>query len=99
MQRLIWEGRMGQERSEVFVPGGRESTLKWMRAEVPQLRPRMLDAGPQRGASWEQLVLLDALHSSLRALDRAGILAYLSHALQLFLRFFLVVDKIVSLKR
>lgn len=37
MQRLSLklEGRTGQERSEVFVPGGTESTLKWERAEVP----------------------------------------------------------------
>ena len=31
-------------------------------AKVLQLRPGMLDTGQQRGASWEQLVLLDALH-------------------------------------
>lgn len=61
MQRLSlrWDRRTDQERSDIFVPGGMAFTLKWERAEVPQLRPRMLDAG---GANREQLVLWDTLH-------------------------------------
>lgn len=35
MQRLRQEGRGCQVRSEVFVPGERESAPKWDRAEVP----------------------------------------------------------------
>lgn len=101
MQRLIWEGRMGQERSEVFVPGGRESTLKWVRAEVPRLRPRMLDAGcwsAERSQSGTAGAAGCAPLNSV-TLDGAGLLAHGSHSLQLFLNFFIVVDKMVSPKR
>lgn len=58
-----WFGKGGRvKRGEVCAPGGREPVLKLEGAEVPQLRPKMLDADQQRGASWEQRVPLDTLH-------------------------------------
>lgn len=50
---------------------------------MPQLRPRMLGAGQQRGARWKELELLDTVHQSLGALNRVGVLAHWSHSLQL----------------
>lgn len=56
------ERRRGQGRAEVLVPGGKESTLKWERADTPQLRLRMLGADQQRGAPWKELGMLDTVH-------------------------------------
>ena len=81
--RLRWEERRGQERAEVFVPGRRESILKWERADVPRLGPRMLGAGQRRGAHWKELELLDTARQSLGALNRVGVLAHWSHSPQL----------------
>lgn len=56
------ERRRGQGRAGVFVPGGKESTLKWERADMPQLRLGMLGVDQQRGAPWKELGMLDTVH-------------------------------------
>lgn len=56
------ERRRGQGRAEVFVPGGKESTLKWERADTPQLKLGILGADQQRGAPWKELGMLDTVH-------------------------------------
>ena len=75
--------RKGQGRAEVFVPGGRESTRKWERTDMPQLRLRMLGADQQRGAPWKELGMLDTVHEALGAPNRMGLPVHWSHTLQL----------------
>lgn len=78
---------------------GRESTPKWEGAEGPQLRPRMLGAGQQRGAGWEQLGLLEPLHESLQALDRAGHSSTLLSLSTTLANFFIAVGRIAFAKK
>ena len=52
----------GSREGRSICSGGKESTLKWERADTPQLRLRMLGADQQRGAPWKELGMLDTVH-------------------------------------